>query len=463
MASANIFSQFLQAPKSVLDYQAQYEEGDARRANLEARTQQNALQSLALRQQTDQFGQAQDDRNALQRVAAGWSATTPVSERSASLRNTGRPALIKEADALESSDIKRRDGESQIRERDAKAGKDQQSLADQKKQSAITQVAALNSPQEAMQLLQSYTDSGEVPAQLAPALSRMIQTDPKWQLKLVMGISDPAKMLELLKPHLQTVNAGNAQVQQAVDPMTGAVTETGRTQIMQSPDNAATNQRVASEGALNRSQQDRISNRADTRAREQLAQGKVPSGYRANPDGSLSFIPGGPADPKMKDDKPLTEGQAKDLAFGSRMRASNQIIDQLAEKGTTTNISGMDAGMGMGRVITAMSSDKQQQLNQAKRDWINANLRRESGAVIGKDEFDSADRQYFPQIGDGDETVKQKKQNRMLAEQGVLAGTPSGRRDELVKPGGGAAPPGASALSKEEQAELAALKKRFGK
>ncbi len=34
MASANIFQQYLQAPRSVLDYQQQYEEADARKAAL---------------------------------------------------------------------------------------------------------------------------------------------------------------------------------------------------------------------------------------------------------------------------------------------------------------------------------------------------------------------------------------------------------------------------------------------
>lgn len=59
-----------------------------------------------------------------------------------------------------------------------------------------------------------------------------------------------------------------------------------------------------------------------------------------------------------------------------------------------------------------MHSKEYQQFDQAKRNLINAQLRRESGAAIGPSEFDSANKQYFPQPGDSDEVKQQKAANR---------------------------------------------------
>jgi hypothetical protein len=57
-------------------------------------------------------------------------------------------------------------------------------------------------------------------------------------------------------------------------------------------------------------------------------------------------------------------------------------------------------------------SDDAQKFDQAKRNFINAVLRRESGAVISPEEFANANQQYFPQPGDGADVVAQKKKNR---------------------------------------------------
>ena len=104
----------------------------------------------------------------------------------------------------------------------------------------LQQAASLKSPDDAIAMINDGVTQKALPMQAAALLGRMVTSDPQWQIKLMMGIADPTKMAEMLKPHLQTVNAGNANVQQVVNPLTGAVTETGRTKIFQSPDNAAT-------------------------------------------------------------------------------------------------------------------------------------------------------------------------------------------------------------------------------
>lgn len=56
---------------------------------------------------------------------------------------------------------------------------------------------------------------------------------------------------------------------------------------------------------------------------------------------------------------------------------------------------------------------------QAERNFANAVLRKESGAAIGKEEFASAEKQYFPRPGDTEAVIAQKARNRQSVIQGL--------------------------------------------
>jgi len=47
-----------------------------------------------------------------------------------------------------------------------------------------------------------------------------------------------------------------------------------------------------------------------------------------------------------------------------------------------------------------MQTGAGQQYHQAKKQFVEAYLRKDSGAAIGKDEYNNADATYFPQVGD---------------------------------------------------------------
>jgi len=170
--------------------------------------------------------------------------------------------------------------------------------------------------------------------------------------------------------------------------------------------------------------------------------------------------------PKQGASKPLTEGQSKALLFGSRMQESNDIINELAEKGSNVSVPGSRTGYGVGTVVNAIQPADRQRLDQAKRNFLNAVLRRESGAVIAKEEFDSGDRQYFPQPGEGPDVIAQKRAGRETAMRGIIAEVPDAE-NRIKQVRGGSSPKtptsSASALSAEEAAELADLRKRLGK
>lgn len=72
-----------------------------------------------------------------------------------------------------------------------------------------------------------------------------------------------------------------------------------------------------------------------------------------------------------------------------------------------------------------------QQITQAQRDFINAVLRRESGAAISPQEFENAALQYFPQPGDDPETVKQKLANQRTQLEAIMYGMVPDDRQRL--------------------------------
>ena len=125
--------------------------------------------------------------------------------------------------------------------------------------------------------------------------------------------------------------------------------------------------------------------------------------------------------------KPLNDVQAKGQLCGTRMQEADKIIGQLEASGKSYSTPGANLPI-VGRAVNMLNTEQGQMLDQAKRDFTNAVLRRESGAAIAQSEFDSADKQYFPQIGDSDKVIAQKARARQIAIQGVLAEVPKGTK-----------------------------------
>lgn len=121
--------------------------------------------------------------------------------------------------------------------------------------------------------------------------------------------------------------------------------------------------------------------------------------------------------------KPLTEGQSKSLLFGARMQSANETLAELAAGGKNFSTPGANTPF-VRDAVNLINTEQGQRLDQAKRDFLNAVLRRESGAVIADSEFDSGNRQYFAQAGDSAKVIEQKARNRDLAMRGVLADVP---------------------------------------
>ena len=143
--------------------------------------------------------------------------------------------------------------------------------------------------------------------------------------------------------------------------------------------------------------------------------------------------------------KPLTESQSNATAYGMRMTESNRILSDLENKGVTNTgmfrgtlgsiagltpfigeklQSGVSGAMNVLPGIAGGPSEQQQMFDQAKRNFVTAVLRKESGASISPSEFENEEKKYFAQPGDTDAAIKQKQDSRNLAikAMGIQAG-----------------------------------------
>ena len=109
----------------------------------------------------------------------------------------------------------------------------------------------------------------------------------------------------------------------------------------------------------------------------------------------------------------FNEGQGKAAGFSDRMFGSEAILRELDD--TNSGFWGGLAGAASDYTPNTLKSADRQRFEQAKRDFVNAQLRRESGAAISQKEFDNAAAQYFPQPGDTPQVIQQKQANRQSA------------------------------------------------
>lgn len=241
--------------------------------------------------------------------------------------------------------------------------------------------------------------------------------DPKAWATAHLGLTGD-KLFESMKGTRQNTNLGGVNQGQTIDvygrPVAGSVVNTKTT--------ATPGELLANQAAVERN---RI-------AQDVLTQGKVPTGYRAGAGGGVEPIPGGPA----SGDKSLTESQGNATAYGMRMHEANKTLNDLEKLGekNTGVISGAVGGLaGMipligdklqgatGSLFNALPeimgglSPEQQQVAQARINFITAQLRKESGASIAPSEFITAEKMYFPKPGDTQAVIDAKSKTRKTA------------------------------------------------
>lgn len=157
-----------------------------------------------------------------------------------------------------------------------------------------------------------------------------------------------------------------------------------------------------------------------------------PKDEKGQPTFALPTITGAPSVPNNPyATGKTTEAQAKDGLYANRMFASEQILRDPDVVAAATTISNRQRH-GIPLIGNYLVGNAYQRFDQAQRDFINATLRRESGAVISDAEFDNARKQYFPQPGDTPDVLEQKRRNRETAIKGFAAGAGQSFKPPLI-------------------------------
>jgi hypothetical protein len=135
---------------------------------------------------------------------------------------------------------------------------------------------------------------------------------------------------------------------------------------------------------------------------------------------------GKPVQAPEKPEKAPTEGQSNAGLYGARAAESDKILRDLEGKYSVPGLSTAQGAANIplvggvaGTAANYALKPTQQMADQAQRNFINAMLRRESGASISPTEFENARKQYFPQPGDSPEVLAQKSANRKTSIEGL--------------------------------------------
>lgn len=156
--------------------------------------------------------------------------------------------------------------------------------------------------------------------------------------------------------------------------------------------------------------------------------------------GAVTFNQGVGAGAGM--DRPPTEGQLAGAGFLQRMVGAQAVFDELEGKGVLTIPVAKTLAVDTKAEGYILNPDEQR-LAQAQRDWVRAKLRKESGAVIAEEEMAAEIKTYFPQPGEDDATIAQKREARLRAERqmAIGAGSAASMAGELSAPAGGSGSP----------------------
>ena len=314
---------------------------------------------------------------------------------------------------------------------------------------------------DVIQALTGLVQGGVLSQEQGAQMSRQLPGDPtqlrQYLVSKGMETVEAGKRMELMAPQYDKVNSGKVTSFVDTNPYTNPNGPAAiRMTTTPGEDQSAATTRRGQNMTDARSRDS--NNIAQQSARTQIVEG--PDGFVLVDKGTGMARPALMAGaPVLGKDPGLNDVRAKALLFGTRMQNAEKVMTDMASKGTVrpSVIKGAVErvpfiGGALGAGANAMSSDQQQKVEQAQRDFVNAVLRRESGAAISPTEFESATKQYFPSVGDSQAVITQKAQNRQLATRGLLAEVPAKRRGSIDTDAGASNTP----------ADIAAILKKHG-
>lgn len=111
----------------------------------------------------------------------------------------------------------------------------------------------------------------------------------------------------------------------------------------------------------------------------------------------------------------LTEAQSKAASFGARAERSHELLNQIESEGNI-DVSGYETQLRseLPKWLGGARSPEEQLLRAAKLGFVASVLRKESGAAVTPQEFESYSQIYFPQPGDSPQVLAEKRAQREL-------------------------------------------------
>jgi hypothetical protein len=248
------------------------------------------------------------------------------------------------------------------------------------------------------------------------------QTFGQWVQHITLG---GAKYAELNKPSIHMQNTGAATNALSFPGLGGAPSVVASAPMVPTPGELMTAATARTgQGITLRGQ-----NLADARAAQTLEAGRwtndLERGIQVNSaTGETRPITEAGA-PLGQKGKPLTEAQGKAAGMLFRAQNANTVINAMEDAGVNNRgivkqaaggiplVGGaLEAGINTLPGFAGGPSANQQKVEQARRSFVNAALRVESGAAISQSEFQNAEKQYFQQPGDSPEVRAQKRADR---------------------------------------------------
>lgn len=137
--------------------------------------------------------------------------------------------------------------------------------------------------------------------------------------------------------------------------------------------------------------------------------------FQPSKDGGAPAIVPGVAPPK--NEKPMTEAQAKAATFMSQMQAAEKELSGIPID-MTKPVNQLDVGLAGGWTNVA-ASPAAQRARQSQEQWAESFLRFKTGAAATADEVKLNVRTFFPQPGDSKAVIEQKQRMRKQAIQDI--------------------------------------------
>lgn len=351
MANANLFQQYLQPVRSMADYAADLDKAEGTQLILQGQRRQNELSALTADQTRRTMADAAEDRNALQRLASTWGADTSIEQRVASLRNSGRPALMQQADALEKQGLEKQKTGAEV------SAKNVETIGAAMKNSRLG-LEGISTPEQYL----AWHEANHRDPVLGPYLESRGITADQARARITKALSQPGGFAKML-------NESKLGAEKAYDNL---LKEAQQAEV------ARHNKVVESTASGDRLSFDK---------QQQKGPGNATEGER-NAAGYLMRM--------QEATKLLDQFEGKGSAsYGSQVAGAIPLVGGLARR--------------------AVMSPEQQQYRQAQEDWVRAKLRKESGASIAADEMEREIETYFPMPGDGKEVIAQKRKSRLVA------------------------------------------------